>query len=85
MVVTKKTIAFRHRNQTLDNFIKPRSILKQLCMWLVEVVNTSKQLSVLKNSVSSTGFQLLKPNCHFSELQIQKVMALMVTRVPFCF
>ena len=36
--VTKKTPAFRHRNLTLDNFIKIRSILKQLRMWLVDVV-----------------------------------------------
>ena len=31
-----------------DHFIKPRSVLKQLCMWLVEVVNANKQLSVSK-------------------------------------
>ena len=43
---TKQTPAFRHRNQTLDNFIKPRSILKELCMWLVEAVNAKKQLFV---------------------------------------
>ena len=51
MTVTKKlkkTLAFRHRNYTLDNFIKPRSILKQLCMWLVEVVNANKHLPVSK-------------------------------------
>ena len=46
MIVTKKTLAFRHTNKTLDNFIKVRSILKQLCMWLVEVVSVNKQLSV---------------------------------------
>ena len=34
----QKPLAFRHTNQTLANFIKPRSILKQLCMWLVEIV-----------------------------------------------
>ena len=44
----KKTLAFRHRNETLDNFIKPKSILKQLCMWLVEVVEANKQPSVSK-------------------------------------
>ena len=44
-----------------------------------------KNYPFLKKSVLSTGFQLLKPNCHFSELQIQKVMVPMVTRVPFCF
>ena len=49
-------------------------------MWLVEVVNANKQLSLSKNSVLSTGFQLVKPNCHFSELQIRKVMVPMVTR-----
>ena len=38
-----------------------------------------------KNSVLSERFQLLKTNCHFSELKIQKVMVLMVTRVPFWF
>ena len=38
----------------------------------MEVVNTNKQLSISKNSVLSKGFQLLKLNCHFSELQIQK-------------
>ena len=32
-----------------------------------------------KNSVLSTGFQWLKPNCHFSKLQILKV------RVPILF
>ena len=36
-----------------------------------------------KNSVVSKGFQLLKSNCHFSELQIQKVMVPMVPRIPF--
>ena len=46
MIVTKKALAFRHTNQTLDNFIKLKSILKQLCMWLVEVVSVNKQLSV---------------------------------------
>ena len=46
MIVTRKTLAFRHRNQTLDNFIKLRSILKQLCVWLVEVGDAKKQLSV---------------------------------------
>ena len=30
----------------INNCIKPRSISKQLCMWLVEVVNANKQLSV---------------------------------------
>ena len=45
-VTKKKTLAFRHGNETLDNFLKPRSILKQICLWLVEVVNTNKQLSV---------------------------------------
>ena len=39
-------VCFQHH--TLDHFIKPRSILKQLCMWLVEVVNANKQLSVSK-------------------------------------
>ena len=34
-------------------------------MWLVEVVNANKQLSVSKNSVLSIGFQWLKPNCQF--------------------
>ena len=38
-----------------------------------------------KESVLSTQFQLLKPNCHFPELQIQKVIVSMVTRVSFCF
>ena len=27
----------------------------------------------------------LKPDCYFSELQIQKVIVPMVTTVPFCF
>ena len=54
-------------------------------MWLVEVVNANKQLSVSKKFLKFNGFQLLKPNCQFSELQIQKVMVSMVTRVPFCF
>ena len=27
---------------------------------------------------------MIKPNCHFSELQIQKVMVPLVTKVPFC-
>ena len=54
-------------------------------MWLVEVVKANKPLSVSKNSVSSTGFQRLKPNCHFFELQIQKSIIPMVTTVPFCF
>ena len=60
---------------------------KQLCMWLVEVVNANKQLSFHTNSVLDTGFQLLRPNCNFSELQIQiqKVMVPMVTMVPFRF
>ena len=40
---------------------------------------------LLKGTSLSTGFQLLKPNCHFSELQIQKVIVPMVTIVPFCF
>ena len=31
----QKTLAFRHRNETLDNFIEPRLILIQLYMWLV--------------------------------------------------
>ena len=39
-------------------------------MWLVQAVNATRQLSVSKNFVLSTRFQLLKPNCHFSELQI---------------
>ena len=34
------------------------------------------------NSVLSNGFQSLKPNCHFFELQIEKVMVPMVTIVP---
>ena len=46
MIVTKNTLAFRHRNKTLANFIKPGSILKQLCIRLVEVVNVNKQLFV---------------------------------------
>ena len=54
-------------------------------MWVVEVVNANKQLSVLKNAVLSTSLQCLKQNCQFSELQIQKGMVPMVTRVPFCF
>ena len=29
--------------------MKIRSILKQLCMWLVEVVSVNQQLSILKN------------------------------------
>ena len=41
MIVTKKTLDFRHTNQTLDNVIKIRSISKQLCMWLVELVLTN--------------------------------------------
>ena len=65
--------------------MKPKSILEQLCMWLMEVVNANKQLSASKNSVLSTGFQCLTPNCHFSELQIQKVIVSMATMVPFCF
>ena len=32
----------------------------------------------------STGFELLKPNCHFSELLIQKVTISMVIELPFC-
>ena len=51
-------------------------------MWLVEVVNARKQLSVSKKFVLSTGFQCLNQT-HFFELQIQKVMVPMVTRVPF--
>ena len=49
MMVTKTTLAFRHKNQTLDNFIKPRSISKQLCIWLAEVVTANKLLFVKKN------------------------------------
>ena len=29
--------------------------------------------------------EMFQPNCHFSELQIQKIMVPMVTRVPFYF
>ena len=47
-IATKNNLAFRHRNYTLDHFIKPRSIFKELCTWLVEVVNANKQLSVSK-------------------------------------
>ena len=36
--------------------IKPRSISKQLSMWLVEVVNANKQLSVSKKSVQLQDF-----------------------------
>ena len=59
MIVTKKILAFRHRNQTSDNFIKPRSIFKTTLRVarLVEVVNAKKQLSISKSSVLSTGFQ----------------------------
>ena len=46
MIITRKTLAFRPTNQTLVNFLKIRSILKQLCMWLVEVVSVNQQLSV---------------------------------------
>ena len=45
MIVTKKLL-LSDIEIKLDHFIKPRSILKQLCMWLVEVVNANKQLSV---------------------------------------
>ena len=33
--------------------------------------------------VLSTGFELLKPNCHFSKLQIQKVTVSIVIELPF--
>ena len=46
MIVTKKTLALRHMKLTLDHLIKSRSILKQPRIWLVEVVNANKQLSV---------------------------------------
>ena len=54
-------------------------------MWLVEVIYANTQLSVKKNFVLSTGFQRLNSNCHFPELQIQRVMVPMVTRIPFYF
>ena len=46
MIITKKTLAFTHTNETLDNFIKIELILEQLCMWLVQVVSVTRQLSV---------------------------------------
>ena len=45
----QKALAFRHRNETLDKFIKPSSILKQLCMWLLEVVNANSYPFQKKN------------------------------------
>ena len=42
---------FQTWNQTLDNFIEPRSILKQFCIWLVEVGNANKQLSISKKNL----------------------------------
>ena len=34
-----------------------------------------------KSSVLSKGFQLLKPNCHFSELQIQVMVPMFLGSV----
>ena len=34
-------------------------------MWLVEVLNANKQLSVSKNSVLSTGFLMIKAKLSF--------------------
>ena len=65
MIVTKKTLDFRHRSQTLDNFMKPRSILKQLCMWLVKVVNANKQLSVSKEFCFKYRISMIKAKLSF--------------------
>ena len=43
-------------------------------MWLVEVVNAKIQLLVLKKFCFKYMISLIKPNCHFSELESQKVM-----------
>ena len=61
-----KTLAFRHQNGTLDNFIKPRSIFKQLCMWLVEVVNANKQLSVSRKLCFKYRISMIKAKLSFS-------------------
>ena len=39
------------KSNIIDNFIEPRSILKQFCIWLVEVGNANKQLSVSKKNL----------------------------------
>ena len=52
-------------------------------MWLVEVVNANKQLSVSKKLCFKYRISMIKAKLSFSELQIQKVMVPMATRVPF--
>ena len=51
----------------------------------MEVVNANKQLSVSKKFCSGYKISMIKPNCHLSELQVQKVIVPMVTMIPFCF
>ena len=53
-------------NPLLDNFIKQRSILKQLCMWLVEVVNADKKLSVSKKFCFKYRISMIKAKLSFS-------------------
>ena len=54
-------------------------------MWLEEEVNANEELSVSKKIFLKYRISMIKLNCHFSELQVQKVMVPMVTRAPFCF
>ena len=63
--------------------VKIRWILKQLCMWLVEIANANKQLSVSKKFCFKYRISMIKATLSFSELQIQKIMVPVVTRVPF--
>ena len=60
----QKTLAFRHRNETLGNVIKPRSILKHLCMWLVEVVIANK-LSISKKIMFQVLDSMIKAKLLF--------------------
>ena len=45
--------------------MKPRSILKQLCIWLVQVVNANKQLSVSKKFYFKYRISMIKAKLSF--------------------
>ena len=54
-----------HFSASLNNFINPRSILKQLCMRLVEVVNANRQLSVSKKFCFKYRISMIKAELSF--------------------
>ena len=49
----------------VSDYLKPRSILKQFCMWLVDVVNANKQLSVSKQFCFKYRISMIKAELSF--------------------